>query len=261
MKFYIIALIITLSITCTNASTQTWIYNGTTPLSPLTWVTSWEGVAYDDIYFYFTSKDCLTKTDKHLNHLETLWRFIPQSYRQYGYNHMGDLDVFNKTMYIPVERESTLTNAIFMMVDCEFMDIKGFVNTTQDHAPWLAIDRENWLLYSSEYDNVDYVYAYDLDNYELQYQMKLVNVSLDGVQGGVVYKGDLYLSSNDDYIYRFKINGQEAYLSETIYTTLYGEVEGLCTADMEQGQLHMTNSIHFPWNASPHGFYHFAEIL
>ena len=79
----------------------------------------------------------------------------------------------------------------------------GFSSHVWSLRPWCAVSEADSLLYSSEFDNVSSVYAYDLATLHQTAQVMLRGVVLMGVQGGAFQQDRLYLSCNDDFIYCF----------------------------------------------------------
>jgi hypothetical protein len=180
--------------------------------------------------------------------LFTLKDAIPHDLRKaFGYNHLGDCQYSNGLLYFPLE-EPTYTNpAIFVYkltaTSIEFVTYKS--HNTQQHMPWVAMDPDTHLLYSSNYDNVTTLQVY---NEDLNYVTDLaIDAVLEKVQGGAFYEGFLYLGVNgQDTVY--SVDTQTGHVSIAVVQTgenqdVEYEFEGLTFLDLREkgmGLMHNT---------------------
>ncbi|KJE94705.1 hypothetical protein CAOG_05307 [Capsaspora owczarzaki ATCC 30864] len=119
-----------------------------------------------------------------------------------GYNHIGDIDIYNGVLYAPIEEDSYTRPAI-VTYDPMTLEYTGLVQTTQKHMPWVAVSSLYKFLFSSEFDNVTSLYVYQVENLKMGLFTILdlhlpvgLEQGLMAVQGGVVSGTNLYLSSS-----------------------------------------------------------------
>lgn len=109
----------------------------------------------------------------------------------------------------------------------------------QSHMPWIALDQHRRLTYSSEFDGVDELYVYDISSFKLIRKLKL-DRGLSRVQGGIVYRDELFLSCDDgDNIYLVDLGTGRV----EQYVKISGgyEMEGL---DYRMGRLYVLVATH-----------------
>lgn len=115
-------------------------------------------------------------------------------------SHIGAPDFRNGTVFAPAE--PTLRVLMFdtspQFVGSAALTKGSLSQVPQTHMSWCAINPWNGLLYSSDFDNVDRVHAYDpANNFGFEKSLVLEGGAVNGVQGGVFSgNGHLYLASD-----------------------------------------------------------------
>jgi hypothetical protein len=213
------------------------------------WTDGLQGVTTDGKYFYFSqthtahlgsspARRMLWRRDTELNEVASL------DLSAHG-DHVGDIDYFEGFIYAPMEDS---VHPRFLKIDVrgdmKVVDDHTVVipNHPQTHNPWCAINPWNGLLYSSNFDHVTELYAYDpAKAYQFVKKFELIGADVDGVQGGVFSRnGNLILSSDGydemkvfsaiDGAFRGKIPVQKEHPKQVAGVTVDGgqEIEGLC---------------------------------
>ena len=177
---------------------------GKEKLNPVVSMFSAQGICCDGEYFYFSGAMTavnftgLAKFDLNMNCKKLKSGRVPDEFREkYGSDHIGGIDCANGLIYAPVEGDGYEYNFI-LLYDCETLEYTGrYYDMTSerltDGIPWCAIDRENGYLYTSMFDPVDEILQYDLETMEFLQAIPL-SEQLHRIQGGSVYRGELYLS-------------------------------------------------------------------
>lgn len=197
---------------------------------------SGQGVGSEGQYIYWSGKDILKQStvgpDINITVTNSVFPAIPERMKQLGYDHIGDIDVFNGIIYAPIEEPNYTHPAIaWYSTELKFMN---YVATHQSHMPWVAVDPSTKLLYSSEYDNVTYLYVYNAQSLNLVGELSLsvpLEQSLMAIQGGFIYEDLLYLTSSWNHsfvtVYVVDINTGEWLSDQTFHLDSQGEAEGL----------------------------------
>lgn len=209
----------------------------------------YEGLTNDGINFIVNSKNNIylinSTTYKIIFHCNDC---IPIELRKLGYDHLGDTQYYNKQLYIAVEEKSYSKPAFFIydLINNNFIFNQYKSQSIQSHMPWLAIN--NNYIYSSEYDNVNEILLYNLNNFEFSHKL-ILNETLQNVQGGAFYNDYLYVGCNSgDTIYRININNGETEVTLQIteaHSSQEYEMEGLTFLDLREshsGLMHSTGN-------------------
>lgn len=175
-----------------------------------------QGIATDGEYYYTSGSltafgvACLAKWDAET--LELCVKnddAIPSEYREkYITDHIGGISYYNGLIYAAVENDAEdfpliITYDARTLKMVEVYEVEG--ELLPDGIPWCAVDAANGYIYTSQFNEAEYIVAYDLYTMEFSHMLPLSEKILR-VQGGEVYDGKLYLSndaadSNDDSIY------------------------------------------------------------
>ena len=163
-----------------------------------TWTEECQGLTTDGKFWYISSNN---------EDLRAIYKF-DQQFKSLGVasfpsslgEHIGDIDYFEGTIYAPIE--PTLTVAMFdtspKFVTASPLQAGNKKSLPQTSMPWCAFNPWNGYLYSSDFDNVRQIHAYDPKNdFSYCQSLDLKGGVVHGVQGGVFSKtGRLYLTSN-----------------------------------------------------------------
>ncbi|MCQ2485076.1 MAG: hypothetical protein MJ168_07055 [Clostridia bacterium] len=165
-----------------------------------------QGMCTDGEFLYSSSAitalnlTIIAKWDMDMNLLDRNVLAVPsQLTKTYGSNHIGGIDCYDGIIYAPVENDDYSRNFI-VLYDCDTLEYTGkYYNLTSEYLtdgiPWCAVDGENGYLYTSKYSDVTEILQYNLSDMSFVKTLKL-NKKLDRIQGGSVYNGMLYLSTD-----------------------------------------------------------------
>ncbi|OYT61185.1 MAG: hypothetical protein B6U69_04090 [Thermofilum sp. ex4484_15] len=199
-----------------------------------------QGIAFGKKSIYFTGTSILIKLSLSKEVINYNADPIPNKLKDEGYFHLGDLDYYNGSLYIPVEREGYERPAVIAIYDTDELKMVSYFYTPQDHMPWLAVDGEG-LIYTSEYSPVSEILVYNVRNLKAGSYIKPVksiklNRTLGGVQGGAFYRGRLYLSVMDGWIYEVDLS--TGTVRRLFKLPDFYEMEGMDVYELADGTLY-----------------------
>lgn len=169
---------------------------------------------------------------------------IPKEYREkYDSNHIGGIGYYNGLIYASCENSSK-DHPLVITYDCETLETVSVYELSTEvlpnGIPWCAVDADNGYLYCSPFRDVEKIAAYKLDTMEFDHYIYLTQ-GVTRIQGGDVYDGKLYLSSdngeNTDTIFCVDVfDGETTLLCERTIPGLNGnEAEGMTVYPMDNG--------------------------
>ena len=213
---------------------------------------SGQGVATDGEYYYTSGSitafgmTSITKWDAQT--MELVVRNaspIPQEYvKYYGSDHVGGISYYDGKIYAAVENEAE-DLPLVITYDAENLEIIDTYRLPNDNLPdgipWCCVDGENGYLYCSQFNEVNEILAFDLETMKYSHSIEL-SEQVVRIQGGEVYDGVLYLSSdiadsNDDKIITVEIeSGLVKELCTRSLPSMAGnEAEGITVYPMADG--------------------------
>ena len=229
------------------------------------WSEELQGLTHDDNNWFITQRDRLWKisVDVDLNSSidgpdpdRGIFNVpIPPALK--NYNHMGDPDHFDGHLFVPVEKSDSTKTARIACFDADLNFIDSALLPDQgNHASWCAVNPADGFLYSSTFDDVSALNAYQFFIEAGRFRVQLHHtanlneraraMSLSGIQGGVFSFEDeenyLYLSSNDDdsrgvHIFRWPEGRRIQTISIPTEILAFGEeMEGITYWDLDDGQ-------------------------
>lgn len=213
---------------------------------------SGQGVTTDGEYYYTSGSltafgmTSITKWDA--DTMEQLVQNdapIPQDYiDDYGHDHVGGISYYDGKIYAAVEDEAEAMPLVitFDARSLKLIEVYELPNDNlPDGIPWCCVDGENGYLYCSQFNEVNEILAFDLETMEYSHSIKL-SEQVVRIQGGEVYDGVLYLSSdiadsNDDKIMTVDVKtGEVNELCTRSLPSLAGnEAEGVTVYPMADG--------------------------
>ena len=123
---------------------------------------------------------------------------IPKELMLKGYSHLGDGSYYDGKLYIACE-DFGFRNPAILVYDAETLDFveyhvvpKGVLS--DDHIPWCVINKG--IVYISEFDDISEIKMLKFDDFSYLGSIKL-DSTITSIQGGDIYNGVLYLSSDD----------------------------------------------------------------
>lgn len=169
---------------------------------------------------------------------------IPHEYKEkYNSNHIGGIGYYNGLIYASCENSSK-DHPLVITYDCETLETVSVyelpIEVLPNGIPWCAVDGDNGYLYCSPFRDVDKIAAFGLETMEFDHYIYL-SQGVTRIQGGDVYDGKLYLSSdngeNTDTIFCVDVfDGETTLLCERTIPGLNGnEAEGMTVYPMDDG--------------------------
>jgi hypothetical protein len=191
------------------------------------WTEECDGVTTDGQHWFFCSSNkdlvAIYKFSSDFKHLGSA--LIPDT------KHVGDIDFSNGLIFAPLDpRRIGIFDTSPKFLRFGNLDCAGEKAGHKGQLPWCAINPWNGFLYSSTFDNVDRVHAYDPSenfadpskNFAYKGALHLQGPPVGGVQGGVFSpNGHLYLTSD---VYE----GKNATQDVRGYSALNGAYLGSC---------------------------------
>jgi hypothetical protein len=165
---------------------------------------------------------------------------IPPDLVAQTYDHLGDPDVADGVLWVPIEQPSRSDGQVIARYDPDTLAYVGSHSVDQAHASFVAADGD--VVYSmNEFDGDDAVLRYRWDGETLEPIEPLrMDRTLERVQGGDVADGALWLSTDDDRngVYRVDLEtGEVDDLGSA--GRVEGEGEGIDATDLPSGLLHV----------------------
>jgi hypothetical protein len=205
-----------------------------------------QGMATDGSHWYFSWQYGLQKTDLSYNveaNNSSAIPFvsgIPASLAAQGYNHIGDIDVANGTVYASLDSSTSGYNtpavALYRASDLGYTGTTYTLsapNGTHDIASWIAVDAKAGIAYGMAYNHATEMAVYNLADFSFQRYIQLGS-SLDQVQGGKIFGDWMYMASDDSSrsVYRANLLTGSVETLFSLKQPYAQEVEGLAlTAD------------------------------
>ena len=222
-------------------------------LTPSVSMFAGQGLCCDGEFFYTSGSMTgvgftgLARFDLEMKCLKRVMSAIPEEFRtEYQSDHIGGIDCAGGKLYAAVEGEGYKYNFV-LVYDCKTLEYTGeFYNLTSEHLtdgiPWLAVDGENNLLYTSKFSDVSEILVYDLESMELSKTIELKE-TVNRIQGGSVYDGILYLSydaahSTDEQVLAVNTEDGSVNLEFERHLPNYdNEAEDICVYPLQDGTL------------------------
>lgn len=195
----------------TSPHLEAWQMMGRFEFANQSWTEEAQGLTTDGVFWYISSNNpsmrAVWKFDSRFKPLG--FTVVPPDLGEIVQNklgahelslHIGDIDYFNGQIYAPLEPRLLVARFDLTPRFLDFHPLRPGRNgeMPQKQMPWCAINPWNGWLYSSNFDLVEFIYAYDpQNNFMLCAELKLNGPPLDRVQGGVFSQnGHLYLTSD-----------------------------------------------------------------
>jgi hypothetical protein len=158
-----------------------------------------QGVASDGASWFFSGTTGLERTDDSFSSQKRNDVAIPPSLLVAGSDHIGDIDVWNGTIYAPVEDKGYKAPKVVLYDPSSLsagtvFDIPVSLQTAG--VPWIAVDGPRGVAYLAEWDPTPALHVFDLTTMTYQRDIALSR-TLGRIQGAKVYKGQLYASMDD----------------------------------------------------------------
>jgi len=205
-----------------------------------------QGMTTDGSNLYFAWQFGLEKTDMAYNVVASnssavpFSSGIPDALSAQGYNHIGDIDQANGTIYASLDSSTSGYNtpavALYRASDLGYTGTYFTLNPphgTHDVASWVAVDAGANLAYGMAYGNATEMAVYNLNDFSFVKYISL-SQSMDQVQGGKIFGDWMYMASDDSSrsVYRANLLTGAVETLFSVKQPYSQEVEGLAvTAD------------------------------
>jgi hypothetical protein len=201
-----------------------------------------QGVARDGDTYLFTTDDAIFRTASGFVETQSLLPALPEDLAAQGYNHIGDGDVADGRLWVPVEKEDkTSGQQVTAWFDAKTLAFLGSVTVAQHHNSFVTVDDDGVLWSTDQFDD-DTLLRYRIDGTTVQPLEPLkMDRKLLHIQGGDVADGAIWLSTDDDHngIYRVDTTTGKVTDLGSIGHSPKGEGEGIDATDLPSGLLHV----------------------
>ena len=233
-----------------------------------------QGVTTDGEYWYFSGKTSLVKIgfDNQTVYAYNYKALDGELSENYNSKHIGGISYYNGYIYASLEDSKQWQHPVIALYDAETLEYTGICHEVSSKIltrgmPWVAVDAENGFIYASHSKTVEEIHCFDLDTFEYVKSFA-VSDPMDAIQGGEVYKGKLYVGTNDSTRAVYTIDVKSGKVEKLFDRIMYqpklidnfgGEGEDLTVYPMEDGTLiHAldigalfidSNLRHYKWDA------------
>jgi hypothetical protein len=199
-----------------------------------------QGVATDGTSWFFSGTTGLEKTSATFASTKKSAIAIPLLLAAQGSDHIGDIDFWNGTIYAPVE-DKTYAAPKVVLYDASSLGAGTVFDIPQNlqtkGVPWIAVDGPRGVAYMAEWDPTPELHVFGLATMAYQRAIPL-SAPTGRVQGGKVYKGQLYLTIDDATKHVLKVHLASGTLFPVLDLALAGvELEGLVLFPRPDGSL------------------------
>jgi hypothetical protein len=182
----------------------------------------------------------LARTDERLKPVRTMPGPIPLDWRRKGFNHVGDIDVVGRYIYVPFEQpdyeRGDQVMARYLVRTLRFVDA---VPVVQHENSFVTVDPSTMTAYSMDRFGGDALLRYDVRAGWQVLPPLPMSRFVDSVQGADVADGAIWLSTSDPNNELFRVDlatGRVDDLGSAGH--LGGEGEGIDATRLASGHLH-----------------------
>lgn len=219
-----------------------------------------QGVAFNGDEWLFSWQFGLERTDLAFNSLQRTGSFslpnnivtgIPEVLASQGFDHIGDIDVYNGIVYASLDSEAgDYRNGHVALFNAGDLSYTGLLypligapsNPRDDVASWVAVDGANGLGYGKEWRNGNTINVYNLTDWSFSHTITM-DQSLRNIQGAKVFDGGLYMSSHNGTksVYRMDLGTGhvEELLQIPVAPDAFNETEGIALRALPGGGAEM----------------------
>ncbi|MDB4937356.1 MAG: Flagellar hook-length control protein FliK [Labilithrix sp.] len=198
-----------------------------------------QGVATDGTSWFFSGNTGLEKTSGAFVSTTKNLLAIPLLLAAQGSNHIGDIDIWNGKIYAPVE-DKTYAAPKVVLYDPASLNSGTVYDIPQNlqtkGVPWIAVDGPRGLAYLAEWDPTPAVNVFSLATMTFLRAIPL-STPTGRVQGGKVWKGQLYFSTDDAQKTVLKVHLASGTIFPLFALNADVEMEGLAFFPRPDGSL------------------------
>ena len=200
-----------------------------------------QGLARSGDGWIFTTNATIYRTDGAFAETDAHHDAIPPELAALGYDHLGDGDVVDGVIWIPVERPAKdEARQMTARYDEETLEVIDWVEVAQHHNAFVTVD-DDGVVYSSDEFGDDTIVRYRVVDGEVE-QLEPLPLSrfVDRIQGGDVAGGALWLSTDDERNGVYRVDLDTGEVTEVGSAgRVDGEGEGIDATDGEPATLHV----------------------
>jgi hypothetical protein len=222
---------------------EAWHALGTDSFAATDAIVRGQGVANDGTSWFFSGTTGLDRTNASFASTTKNVLAIPVALALGGSDHIGDIDVWNGTLYAPIEDKKYEAPKV-VLFDAASLDAGQVFDIPQSlqtkGVPWIAVDGPRGVAYMAEWDPTPELHVFDLATMAYQHAIPLVTATgtpIGRIQGGKVYKGALYLSSDDAAKTIYKVHLATGTVIQLFALNEDMELEGLSFGARPDGSL------------------------
>ena len=201
----------------------------------------------DDGGWIFSGTTVLARVDADLEQSIADSTAVPDEFVPDGYEHIGDIDVQDGVLYVPLEQpDYQRDEQIMACFDPETLTMQGSQTVAQRHNSFIAVEGDR--AYSMKGFSGDQILVYELGEgctFEPLEPIQM-SVRLDKVQGADVAAGALWLATDDPERAMFRVDletGVVSRIGAMSNVAPEGEGEGIDATSTDQGLLHVVNIV------------------
>lgn len=200
-----------------------------------------QGVARVEGGWIFETNDGLYRTDEALNRTAQAEPAIPSQLTAQTYDHIGDGDVADGMLWVPVEKDDKdQGEQVLARYDANTLTFVDSFTVPQHHASFVTVGPDG-TIYSTDEFSDDALQRYRLTGTTLEHLEPLrMSRSIERIQGGDVADGAVWLSTDDanDAVYRVDLQTGDVQELGSI-GHVDGEGEGIDATELPSGLLHV----------------------
>jgi hypothetical protein len=200
-----------------------------------------QGLARSGDGWIFVTNHAIYRTDGSFEQTDERLDAIPPELAAEGYDHLGDPDIADGLIWVPVERpDKDSGRQVTARYDEDTLEFVDSVEVDQHHNAFVAVD-DDGLAYSTDEFSDDQVLRYRVEDGKAVAEAPLeLSRTIERIQGGDVADGALWLSTDDDHngVYRVDLEtGEVQDLGSAGH--IDGEGEGIDATELDGALLHV----------------------
>jgi hypothetical protein len=199
-----------------------------------------QGVAHIPGGWIFSATDSMWRTDNNLKVLKHISPAIPAAWKAKGYDHVGDIDVVGKYIYVPFEQpdysKGYQTTARYDRDTLTFVDA---VVLAQHENSFVTVDPDTMIAYTMNHFDGESLLRYDVAHGWKSLAPLRMDKVLHRTQGGDVALGQIWISTDDPRHGIYRVDLRTGVVSLVIEMGhAGGEGEGIDASPLPSGLLH-----------------------
>lgn len=176
---------------------------------------------------------------------------IPAELAALGFDHIGDIDVYNGVIYASLDSEAgDYQNghiALFSATDLSYLGVLQPMvgsesNPHNDVASWVAVDGSAGLAYGKEWKSGNTINVYYLDTMEFKETLTM-DMALRNIQGAKILGDTMYLAAHDSTKSVYSLDLLTGHVTELFQlptlANAFNETEGIALRQLDDGTVEM----------------------